>query len=1370
MPKFSLTVVLILYGLGLVMLTLLDVFSASPSVNPDGFGYRLTDSFRQTSLNNRVLVAPSFRLVPGESLTRLNGRIRQTFMLNRNVHAIAHGHSSVVPEGWVYLTLTNAAKTPTEVVLSMPQHRCSRATLFLERDNRLDSIATLLNDTPLANRFFLSYQHAFPIALSPGQRVGVLLRTNAYVGFHEFGLTLSSRRVFLDDALGDIIREWLVIFTCAIIGIISLLIGFTTPSPLMRTFGFTMIMVMLQVAFFYGYLGQLPYPRWTSFSSIIIGTSIKLLLDSSVQLFIYQAIKPAIREIRWYKPVMGTLVGIWLFCILLHALPPQFHPLFNVPVNRIMTSAALINLVWIGYFSLLAYRRAGIVYLGLFFLMLIGDVVVKQLSDLIQGNELSLLKYPAQHPLLLIAMLTYLTASQFRRELVTKQRLQKQVSTTRQQMDTLRREEIERIGRDLHDQVGNTLASALGYITSPQAQSDKPRELIRDAITELRFLSHNLVKDDDRPLTEKVETLVSRFNDFSLVKFIFQDYTEKAVDSLPRIQQQSIYGILQELLTNAVRHSGASVAYVQFFCDGQTMEIAVEDDGVGFDLTTNASGNLQAMIDATGVEQVWVAGGTYKPTGTPAATGTDRSASFVMKNNVAIYGGFAGNETSLANRPAVNPVTGTPSSTTLSGDIGTPNDNSDNSYHVIANNDNSLNNTAVLDGVVITGGNASGMSPNFAGGGIYNVSSSPTLTNCSLQANSATNGAGISNTESNPRLTNCSLQSNSAANSGGGIYNTGSSPTLTNCSLLSNAAQKGGGIANLDGSSPALTNCSLQTNSATTGGGGGIYNRDDSNPTLINCSLQSNTSANKGGGIYNNGSSPTLTNCSLLGNSATYGGGIFIKTGSNPTLANCVLWNNGGSNTIYKDGTSTLTATYSLFDDTVTGYNTDGAGNKTTTTSPFASANSVTLASSSPAINAGSNGAYEKGPETDLAGNPRIFPTNGTIDMGAVESQATPVMNSPFAITGATTVSCTVLSAGQRQLQFNPQYSGTNGQPISFSVTNEMLPTTNPGPYTLNLYTDNPRITLVAKQGNTTAQYVYEWLAACTGNPGNPGNPPANTAPTVANPIGNQSATVNQWYSFTIPTNTFTDKETPNNLAISVSGLPSDLSFANGTISGSPSAAGQSTITVTATDPGGLSASTSFVLTVSGTTTPGNNGAFTISGVSTQKCETLSPGQRRVTFTPQYTGQTADPISFSVTNEMLPTTAPGPYTLNLYTDNPRIKLVAKQGSTTAQYTYEWLAVCSSGARLGAEPTADLRVTVLGNPVVGESVEVDVSGAAGALRLQVVDGQGHTISQTSLDAPGTTVRTTLGIGQGGAGLYLLQVSTPTQRRVVKLIKH
>ncbi|NDU99354.1 putative Ig domain-containing protein, partial [Spirosoma terrae] len=102
---------------------------------------------------------------------------------------------------------------------------------------------------------------------------------------------------------------------------------------------------------------------------------------------------------------------------------------------------------------------------------------------------------------------------------------------------------------------------------------------------------------------------------------------------------------------------------------------------------------------------------------------------------------------------------------------------------------------------------------------------------------------------------------------------------------------------------------------------------------------------------------------------------------------------------------------------------------------------------------------------------------------------------------------------------------------------------------------------------------------------------PANTAPTVANVIPPQSATVGQPFAYAIPTNTFTDKETPNSLTITITGLPTGLALAsNNTITGTPSTTLGSphTLTVTATDPAGLSVATPLVLTVSPAPAPVN--------------------------------------------------------------------------------------------------------------------------------------------------------------------------------------
>lgn len=79
----------------------------------------------------------------------------------------------------------------------------------------------------------------------------------------------------------------------------------------------------------------------------------------------------------------------------------------------------------------------------------------------------------------------------------------------------------------------------------------------------------------------------------------------------------------------------------------------------------------------------------------------------------------------------------------------------------------------------------------------------------------------------------------------------------------------------------------------------------------------------------------------------------------------------------------------------------------------------------------------------------------------------------------------------QRTLTFAPQYAGTNGQPVTFEVANELVPTTAPGPYTLNLHTDNPIVNLKATQGGTAgeASFTHNWLSAC----GNSTIPPVTT-------------------------------------------------------------------------------------------------------------------------------------------------------------------------------------------------------------------------------------------------------------------------------------
>lgn len=314
----------------------------------------------------------------------------------------------------------------------------------------------------------------------------------------------------------------------------------------------------------------------------------------------------------------------------------------------------------------------------------------------------------------------------------------------------------------------------------------------------------------------------------------------------------------------------------------------------------NAFTDLQhALILSEGcplVTQIWVAEGTYYPT-----QDSVRSATFTLKNNLAIYGGFDGTETLLSERDWETNVT------ILSGDIGRNDDaiiatgdlltngsRSENSYHVVTGT--GTDNSAILDGFTITGGNAN-FGADDTGGGMYSSGGSPTVANCIFSANSSGNhgGAMYNSSNSNPVIFECTFTGNQTGNAGGGMHNTtGSSPTVSNCVFSGNLAANAGGMENNLGSNPSLENCQF-VNNAVSGNGGGMVNYLDANPSLLNCTFTGNSSGNAGGAMLNLiNSSPSLINCSFIGNSAgTDGGAIHNNaTGAILTLTNCLFSGN----------------------------------------------------------------------------------------------------------------------------------------------------------------------------------------------------------------------------------------------------------------------------------------------------------------------------------------------------------------------------------------------------------------------------------------------------------------------------------------------
>ena len=154
-------------------------------------------------------------------------------------------------------------------------------------------------------------------------------------------------------------------------------------------------------------------------------------------------------------------------------------------------------------------------------------------------------------------------------------------------------EERRRIGRDLHDSLGQSLAvlkmkldslvSVVGKRTDDEAADDVAQciRLTEDSIKELRTVSYLLYPPmlEEMGLKSAIPWYLDGFSARSGIKTTLEvasDFTR-----LPRGAELALFRVFQESLTNVHRHSGSPTAEVRLFLKGGMGVLEVRDRGKG---------------------------------------------------------------------------------------------------------------------------------------------------------------------------------------------------------------------------------------------------------------------------------------------------------------------------------------------------------------------------------------------------------------------------------------------------------------------------------------------------------------------------------------------------------------------------------------------------------------------------------------------------------------------------------------------------------------------------------------------------------------------------------------------------------------------
>ncbi|MFN3588689.1 MAG: ATP-binding protein [Spirosomataceae bacterium] len=550
-------------------------------------------NFQSISLNNHIL---HYKVYTKEKImaNEVESLLPQFKPVSPSVSGMRFlGNYKEHPNGWFYFRLINQEKTTKRFIIDEDNYlRCDGLEVFTYTNKILTHWGKVERATKLTERPIPFYTYAVPFTVKAQDTLDILIHTKRMYGMHEVNISVSSEKYFFEKLHAQFfnrIIEIIIIISCTLL---MVSVGWLFRDRAMLYLSVYMSCILVSLLGFPGFWETItPNDTLGISRSGLLGLT-PFLMNAMFHPYGIKIMERVPKNETRFLRQCYFLMGINILFILLFFLPIPLFLQIDYYLPYAMTFLSSIGIFWLFYVGILAYVRANISYFLVAVCFTFFPFIIDQATHfLVDTNGIFIFKLSRSSFVLSLVGLSIISIFQVREKLVSKKNYEYQVEYLRTTMENIRREDVESVGRNLHDNVGNTLATALGYLNLKTPHLQTVREIILDAINEIRFLSHNLVKNDELPISLKLQRLTERFNDFSPIHFRYFDYTENALDAISQNQQLNLYYIIQELFTNSLRHSQATEVVLQIFKENQRVRVTIEDDGVG----------LQTNVDAPGI-------------------------------------------------------------------------------------------------------------------------------------------------------------------------------------------------------------------------------------------------------------------------------------------------------------------------------------------------------------------------------------------------------------------------------------------------------------------------------------------------------------------------------------------------------------------------------------------------------------------------------------------------------------------------------------------------------------------------------------------------------------------------------------------------
>lgn len=177
----------------------------------------------------------------------------------------------------------------------------------------------------------------------------------------------------------------------------------------------------------------------------------------------------------------------------------------------------------------------------------------------------------------------------------------------------IRTSEVERkkLSSDLHDDLGPILATIKIYVNSLTPQNGQDTQLVSNinkyldnGIAMIRGMANTLMPKtlERNGLQKALESHIEHIENYT--PFAIHFLANETLPQLDKEAELNIYRIIQEIVTNTIKHSKASTLQINVEVGEHTLKLFTQDDGQGFDYTDhnftstgNGLSNIKSRVE-----------------------------------------------------------------------------------------------------------------------------------------------------------------------------------------------------------------------------------------------------------------------------------------------------------------------------------------------------------------------------------------------------------------------------------------------------------------------------------------------------------------------------------------------------------------------------------------------------------------------------------------------------------------------------------------------------------------------------------------------------------------------------------------------------